>query len=61
MSNKDLRIKLKDLDRKINQLRKDYLKCDFTDIDNKLALFDQICDIELDLRLRLLEMNVYDF
>lgn len=60
MSNKDLRIKLKDLGRKINQLKKDYVKCDFTNIDNKLAIFDRICDIELDLRLRLLEMDVYE-
>lgn len=60
MSDKDVRIKLKDISRKLNQLRKDYLKCDFTDIDNKLALFDQICDIELDLKLRLLEMDVYE-
>lgn len=60
MSSKDLRIKLKDLERKIDQLRKDYLRCDFTNIDNKLAIFDQICDIELDLRLRLLEMDVYE-
>ena len=60
MSNKDLRIKLKDLECKIDQLRKDYLRCDFTNIDNKLAIFDQICDIELELRLRLLEMDVYE-
>ena len=60
MNSKDLRIKLKDLERKIDQLRKDYLRCDFTNIDNKLAIFDEICDIELDLRLRLLEMDVYE-
>ena len=60
MCSKDVRIKLNDISHKLNQLKKDYIKCDFTDIDNKLAIFDQICDIELDLKLRLLEMDVYD-
>lgn len=60
MCSKDVRIKLNVISYKLNQLKKDYIKCDFTDIDNKLAIFDQICDIELDLKLRLLEMDVYD-